>query len=165
MHNPGGNSQFQLSHLQESGLNWSHAEESFLGFLHRPRHSGRSHSPALVGARRNRPRRLSQLVDRLPQRLVLAFNIIKLESRGLFVHGAGLRPGRRLRGASISNGAYPSRHRLTPPCFTMIPRAHPRTTRPPKRHPRRLAKSSQHRCRRSGHEQLRRASITSRDSL
>jgi hypothetical protein len=118
-----------------------------------------------VGARRNRPRRLSQLVDRLPQRLVLAFSLIMLESRDLFVNAGGLRPGRRQSSASIFNGAFPSKAGLTPPCFTMIPRAHPRTTRPPERHPRRLAKSSQHRCRRSGHEQFRRASITRRDSL
>jgi hypothetical protein len=164
-YNAGGNSQFQMPHLQESGLNWIHAGENFLGVLHGPRHSGRSNSPALVGARRNCPRRLSQLVDRLPQRLVLGFRLIMLESRDLFVDEACLRPGRHLSSASIFNRPFPSKAGLTPPCLTMIPRAHPRTTRPPERHPRRLAKSSQHRRRRSGHEQLRRASITRRDSL
>ena len=87
MYDAGGNSEFQLPPPQESGLNWSHAEENILGFLRRPRHSGRSHSPALVGARRNRPRRLSQLVDRIPQRLVLVFSFNLLESRNLFVDG------------------------------------------------------------------------------
>jgi len=92
-YNAGGNSQFQMPHLQESGLNWIHAGENFLGVLHGPRHSGRSNSPALVGARRNCPRRLSQLVDRLPQRLVLGFRLIMLESRDLFVDaGPATRP-------------------------------------------------------------------------
>src|SRR5712692_502230 len=58
----------------EPGLEWRDGEESLLDQLHRAWAGRRFHSAPLVGAGRNHPHCICQLVDRLPQRLVLNYS-------------------------------------------------------------------------------------------
>jgi hypothetical protein len=53
------------------GLEWRDGEENLLDQLHRAWAGRRFHPTPLVGAGRNHPHCVCQLVDRLPQRLVL----------------------------------------------------------------------------------------------
>ena len=59
----------------KAGLEYCHGAQDFLDQLHHPRAHRRFYSTPVVGHRRNGAGSLRQLVDRLPQRLVLKHSI------------------------------------------------------------------------------------------
>ena len=66
---------FSFLHQHEDknrGLKWSYAEKSLLDRIQHPGPGGRFHLAVLVGNGGDHSRRRRELVDRLPQRLVLA---------------------------------------------------------------------------------------------